>query len=611
MFDTVLKEKEKKNVLLREYFNKNMNQFESLFQDNKDAIFVQDLDGYVVKVNTMFKELLLYTDEELALWKILKNIPTYCLDKLLNHFEKTILGYYENFDCDIVNKKGELLSFNLTFIPISVENQIVGIYTVAKNITELKRKKQEIRKIEEFHSFLTENILDLITNTNLLGQVLYVSPACERILGYTADELLGTNIFDLLHPDERDRAVEIRRKTIIDYVDLRHIYQLRKKDGTYIWVESLCKPIVDSETNNIVEFVSAARDITEQIKMEAELQKQQNAYRDLVKNSPDAMLIADKGNIVFINETGLKLLGAAEEKEILYKSAFEFIHPDYVELARERMMKVSNGEIAELREYKFIKTDGTVIDVESKAIPTIFNNKPVNQIYIRDLTASKKANKLILQSEKLSTVGQLAAGIAHEVRNPLTAIKGFLQLLESQSENHSYFEIINSEITRIELILSELLILGKPKDSNYAKENLKMIIEDVTLLIGTQAIMNNVEIKLTNEWDEFTINCDKNQIKQVLINFLKNSIEAMKNGSEIMIEVIKHGNNHVKILIKDNGPGIPPHILKRIGEPFFTTKENGTGLGMMISKQIIENHKGTLNFWSDNQGTIVEVILPL
>lgn len=611
MFDTVLKEKEKKNVLLREYFNKNMNQFETLFQDNKDAIFVQDLDGYVVKVNTVFKELLLFTDEELHVEKILKHVPTYCLDLLINHFEKTILGYYENFDCDIVNKKGEKLSFNLTFIPISVENEIVGVYTVAKNITEIKRKKQEIRKIEEFHSFLTENILDLITNTNLLGQVLYVSPSCERILGYTADELLGSNIFDLLHPDEKDRAVEIRRKTIIDSADLRHVYQLRKKDGTYIWVESLCKPIVDSETNNIIEFVSAARDITEQIKLEAELQKQQNAYRDLVKNSPDAMLIADKGNIVFINETGLKLLGGSEEKEILYKSAFEFIHPDYVEMARERMMKVSNGEIAELRDYKFIKTDGTVIDVELKAIPTIFDNKPVNQIYIRDLTASKKADKLILQSEKLSTVGQLAAGIAHEVRNPLTAIKGFLQLLESQSENHSYFEIINSEMNRIELILSELLILGKPKDSNYAKENLKMIIEDVTLLIGTQSIMNNVEIKLTNEWDDFIISCDKNQIKQVLINFLKNSIEAMKDGGEIMIDVIKHGIHQVKIIIKDNGPGIPPHILKRIGEPFFTTKENGTGLGMMISKQIIENHKGTLNFWSDNKGTIVEVILPL
>ncbi|MBS4211232.1 ATP-binding protein [Neobacillus rhizophilus] len=217
----------------------------------------------------------------------------------------------------------------------------------------------------------------------------------------------------------------------------------------------------------------------------------------------------------------------------------------------------------------------------------------------------------MLNSEKLTIAGQLAAGIAHEVRNPLTAIKGFLQLMERKMEDQTYFGIIESEIDRIELILSELLVLAKPQDFKFESVYLPALIEDIKTLIDTQAIMNNVKIEVVNTDEPITINGDINQLKQVFINFLKNAIEAMPNGGSCIIEMKAIGENKVKIFFKDTGDGIPPQLLKRIGEPFFTTKENGTGLGIMISKQIIENHHGTVHFWSDKKGTIIEVILPL
>jgi two-component system, sporulation sensor kinase A len=343
-----------------------------------------------------------------------------------------------------------------------------------------------------------------------------------------------------------------------------------------------------------------------------ELEKREETYRDLVENSPDAVIIAYGDDILFINETGARLFGALNKEEIQQKKIFEIVHPDFRASIKERVEIVTNGEASDFFEFKLIRLDGTFFAAEVKGIPTIFQNKPARHIIIRDITDRKKTLELLLNAEKLNVAGQLAAGIAHEVRNPLTAIKGFLQLMETQLNDHqSYFEIIQSEIDRIELILSELLVLAKPQDLKFAPVQLQSLIQDVKTLVDTQAIMNNIQINFVNQCGNLIINCDKNQLKQVMINFLKNAIEAMANGGIITIELKKHGMNQVKMLFKDTGCGMPPHVLKRIGEPFFTTKESGTGLGIMNSKQIIENHHGTVHFWSDEKGTLIEVILPI
>jgi two-component system sporulation sensor kinase A len=231
---------------------------------------------------------------------------------------------------------------------------------------------------------------------------------------------------------------------------------------------------------------------------------------------------------------------------------------------------------------------------------------------IRDVTEKKRTEALLLQSEKLSVAGQLAAGIAHEIRNPLTAIKGFLQLLEAEQDTKkTYFDIINSEMNRIELILGELLILSKPHALKFEKKNIKQIFDQVKALIDTQAIMNNIEVEITYLSNLQTLLCDENQLKQVFINILKNSIEAMHNGGKITVEVDTTESNQMQIRFIDQGCGITEENLQRIGQPFFTTKEKGTGLGLMISMKIIEKHNGTIHISSENNGTEIEVTLPL
>nr|WP_281272116.1 ATP-binding protein [Paenibacillus flagellatus] len=209
----------------------------------------------------------------------------------------------------------------------------------------------------------------------------------------------------------------------------------------------------------------------------------------------------------------------------------------------------------------------------------------------------------------LSAVGQLAAGIAHEIRNPLTALKGFNKLMQAGAPNSAYLDIMDSELDRINTIVSELLFLSKPRSVEFEDKNIISIIRDVCSLLETQAIINNVEIVKQLEVEKYTVRCVEHQLKQVFINLVKNAIEAMPNGGKITIsaELI---DSSILIGIRDEGHGIPDKIQAKIGQPFFTTKEKGTGLGLMVSQKIIQNHDGNMTIRSKmNEGTVVKIRL--
>lgn len=217
-----------------------------------------------------------------------------------------------------------------------------------------------------------------------------------------------------------------------------------------------------------------------------------------------------------------------------------------------------------------------------------------------------------IRSEKLTAAGQLAAGIAHEIRNPLTAIKGFLQLMRGgQGQGDKYYDVISSEMSRIEIILNELLVLAKPTSISYAPHRLGELLEQVMLLMQTQALLNDVELEPLVRKADPVIRCDHNRIKQVLINLIKNSIEAMAGGGQLSILVDQVKDCTALIRIRDNGGGIPEEILHRLGEPFFTTKQNGTGLGLLVSKQIIEEHHGTMTIATMSGGAQIDIVLPM
>ncbi|WP_445487272.1 ATP-binding protein [Niallia sp. 03133] len=331
----------------------------------------------------------------------------------------------------------------------------------------------------------------------------------------------------------------------------------------------------------------------------------------------DPVVILNNADIVLtVNEAFEKIFGWTSS-EIVGKHSLQLPH-----ILENEKQEVNNnkdktllGENVEEYESIRITKEGTVLYVMLSCFPLRDEKDKVNgrAVIIRDITEKKQAQELVIKTEKLSIAGELAAGIAHEIRNPVTAIKGFLQLTEhNDGINPVYYEIMEAEIERIELILSELLMLSKPQAVHYELTNIHELIQDIVILLEAEAIMNNVEIEMEFDSTDIFINCEKNQIKQVSINFIKNAIEAMADGGRLIIQIKNRENKNVLIRFIDEGCGIPDHVLSKLGQPFYTTKEKGTGLGFMVSKKIIENHNGIVTIASkENIGTTIEVKIPI
>ncbi|MFL6560342.1 MAG: ATP-binding protein [Bacillus sp. (in: firmicutes)] len=329
----------------------------------------------------------------------------------------------------------------------------------------------------------------------------------------------------------------------------------------------------------------------------------------LSKNADPFFILNMGGQMAYVNDVCESLLGCTTP-ELLQMRLSDIFLPTVLNEAQTFFIEKSREKLNNL-DYKISMSIGTVMDVNVTAFPILFNKEVVGSyVVLKDITLIKQERQLL--SEKQAVAGQLAAGIAHEIRNPITAIKGFLQLMESDYKGEQmYFNIVESEIERIEVILKELMVLATPIKKKYEKFKIGLLLEQVLTLMESQVLLNNIQVEKRFNLPEQVILGDENQLKQVFINYIKNAIEAMPDGGKLLVEGTIIADDHVQIRIIDQGCGIPTDILGRINEPFYTTKEHGTGLGMPVSSQIIEEHKGKINIISSTNGTCIEVGLPM
>jgi PAS domain S-box-containing protein len=339
----------------------------------------------------------------------------------------------------------------------------------------------------------------------------------------------------------------------------------------------------------------------------------EESYKQLIDSLPKSVIIHQDNKVIYVNKEAVTLIGAKDKEEVIGTSIFNYLFPEYTERLNERMKQVKK-ETYPLNniEYKFIRLDGSVFVFEGSSMYITFEGKEAVLSIGKDVTERKEQTEQLLQkSEKLALLGQMAAGIAHEIRNPLTSIKGFIQLFKTEQHRKEYYDIVLSELDRINDIVGEFLVLAKPTAAVFTEKDVKELIKDVVTLINTQSILNNVQIFVEFECNLPRISCEENQLKQVLINLLKNAIEAMPTGGNIDVKVKVKEEGKISIQIIDQGIGIPKERIPTLGEPFYTTKEKGTGLGLMTCYKIIESHNGELTIDSEvNEGTTIEIILP-
>ncbi|WP_167577762.1 ATP-binding protein [Ammoniphilus sp. YIM 78166] len=332
-----------------------------------------------------------------------------------------------------------------------------------------------------------------------------------------------------------------------------------------------------------------------------------------IAHNADGIVILDREErIIKINPAFEKMSGWTA-KEVLGWNTLPWIPAEFQEEASHfRKQTKTNGSIIGYEAVRLRKS-GEPFHV-GISISTIYDRNGnvigYSGVY-RDITEQKQTDEFLRNSEKLSLVGELAAGLAHEIRNPLTTLKGFIQLIQKDHPS-SYLGIMGDELNRIEAITNELLYLAKPLAAEMKTVPMSEILEQVTLLLTPQATLHNIQLLVEIDEEPPMVTCNVNQIKQVFINLIKNAMEAMPDGGGV-IKVIIGPDREDSILVSviDNGMGIPKDRMGKLGQPFYSLKEKGTGLGLTICKKIIQEHQGSLSFESEvGKGTAAHVRLP-
>ncbi|MMZ55729.1 Sporulation kinase E [compost metagenome] len=374
----------------------------------------------------------------------------------------------------------------------------------------------------------------------------------------------------------------------------------------------MLRPI--QKQGRVVEVVGSVVDITDKKAAQKELKASEAKYRLITENTLDLIALWDKsGKVTYVSPSHNACLGYDSEY-LQGQLKTEIFHPDDVKSIVGQVKKLIATREPFTLEYRVRHAEGYWLTLEATTMPVLNEEKEVTNFVViaRDVTERKQAEERLRFTEKLLAVGELAAGVAHEIRNPLTTLKGFVQFMREGHRDDTYFTLMESELERIELITNEFLLLAKPQAYELKPLKVDVLMENVTALLVAQANLFGIELKMKFERDLPIVMCEENLLKQVFVNLIKNAIEAMPDGGEIVIEVKRSGDESIRILVHDQGCGIEAERISKLGEPFYSLKEKGTGLGLMVCFKIIKEHHGSIHFSSEvGKGTTVEIVLPI
>ena len=316
-------------------------------------------------------------------------------------------------------------------------------------------------------------------------------------------------------------------------------------------------------------------DITHLKAIEEKLKQQTSELELIFQALPDLCFLTEDDGTIIDYKAG-SLQNFTYPQKLLWEKVLRSITIYSSKKFQEAICQVKEKGTNVIVEYP-LTINESIDFFEARCLPLLHDKI---MIIVRDITERKKTEELLNKSDTLAAIGQLAAGVAHEVRNPLTVIKGFIQLFQINKEDQEkYFDLMLSEIERIEAILQEFLSIAKTDELSTEKKNLYQIFKNVVSLINTKAIMTNIQVELYADSKDIIIECSENQLKQVFINILQNSIEAMPDGGRISIHIKEIGKDGIIINVIDKGIGIPEERIKRLGEPFIVRKKKVPVLG--------------------------------
>ncbi len=341
-----------------------------------------------------------------------------------------------------------------------------------------------------------------------------------------------------------------------------------------------------------------------------ELEESRNRYADLYDFAPVGYVTIDrKGCIQEINLTGASIIGL-ERFQLIGIPMYVYVVKSDLRLFLNHLRRCRRTTEKVFTELSLASRSGTPVQVQLLSVPyhSADGHNILYKTIITDITERKQYERELARLDRLNLIGEMAAGIGHEVRNPLTTVRGFLQLYKDKEAFTKYkpsFDLMIDELDRVNSIITEFLSLAKTKTLVMETQNMNTILEKMFDLIQADAIVSDkyINMELGNIPD---LSLNAREIRQLLLNFIRNGLEAMSPRGNLTIRTFTDGNE-VVLSVQDQGHGIKSSVLEKIGTPFFTTKDNGTGLGLAVCYSIAARHNAVINIKTGVTGTTFSV----
>ncbi|MEA3358511.1 MAG: PAS domain S-box protein [Thermodesulfobacteriota bacterium] len=447
--------------------------------------------------------------------------------------------------------------------------------------------------------------------------------------GMTEKDVLYRKCYEIFFSSDKKHS-ELEHHIDILMTEKKEVSTIRKRklpDGTYFYEDLILSPLLNDE-GDIDCIVATFKDITRSKHMEADLKKTKEFLEKIIESSVNAIVVADmKGVLILMNESARKIFGYSDQIAVGKSIAQYHYTPGGARSIMKKLRSTDYGGVGRLNSTKssIINSSNEEISVELTASIIYENGKEIASMAIfQDLRPKieaeknlEKARMQLVQSDKLASVGRLAAGVAHEINNPLGGITMYSHLaLEDLSEDASAFvnlQKIISQTERCKKIVKGLLDFSRQHEPEIKSIDVNDIIDEILSLVETQSLFQNIEVNKLLDENIPSIMGDQSQLQQVFMNLALNAAEAMEDGGKLTVESSFIGDNSVEIKFTDTGYGISPEDMGKIFEPFFTTKseKSGTGLGLAVSHGIITKHQGTISVESNGKdGTTFKIKLP-
>lgn len=325
-------------------------------------------------------------------------------------------------------------------------------------------------------------------------------------------------------------------------------------------------------------------------------------FRTLFDNAPSGISIGRGDNIIFVNQAYLRMFGLDEQDGL--DAAHDQFAQQCREIAGRADVRQEGQRLANTTEITGQRKDGAQIYLTVESAKIVLSDGPATVWFFSDITERKKYEQEFIRLDRLNIAGEIAAGIAHEIRNPMTIVRGYLQLLQNKEDFTLYrkrFDVMIQEIDRANEIITEFLSVVRDAAIEFKQQNLNDIIGAILPLIMADAMKTGKGVVL--EAAEIPdASFDEKQIRQLILNLARNGLDAMPNEGILTIKTCRT-DDEVILIVQDQGTGIAPDVLEKLGTPFFTTKEKGTGLGLATCFRIAERHHAKIQIETGAAGT--------